>query len=95
MAQGQCQQPGACSSEPPAAAREEAPVRAPAPAPVLPDKPPTAPVIINSCDAGGCSDVNAKRYNGSANSNDGNSDGLYLDSSGRRCVRSGAWLQCS
>lgn len=50
-----------------------------------------SPVIVNSCDAGGCLDPDGSRYNGSGAGKDG---GVYLDSQGRRCVRSGEWLQC-
>lgn len=49
------------------------------------------PVILNSCDAGGCLDPEASRYNASG-ANSG--AGVYLDPQGRRCVRSGDWLQC-
>lgn len=49
------------------------------------------PAIINSCDGGGCVDTGASRYNGSAASPD---NGVYLDSQGRRCVRSGGSMQC-
>jgi hypothetical protein len=96
MAQAQCQPPAACNYASPAADRQEAPTSSPAPTQTLPGTlPPSAPVIINGCDAGGCNDVNANRYNGNANGNEGNGNGLYLDKSGRRCIRSGAWLQCS
>jgi hypothetical protein len=47
-----------------------------------------APARINGCDGGGCSDTQGNRYNGASGK-------LYLDSEGRRCVRSGAWLQCN
>ncbi|SMP70068.1 hypothetical protein [Noviherbaspirillum suwonense] len=49
------------------------------------------PVIINSCDAGGCVDPNGARYNGRAAEPE---SGVYLDPQGRRCVRSGDFLQC-
>ena len=61
----------------------DAPSRQPAP----PERP---PVIINSCDAGGCLDPNGTRYNGRAEPE----SGVYLDPQGRRCVRSGDRLQC-
>ena len=67
----------------------------------LPDRAPAAsqaappemrpPVILNSCDAGGCMDPNGMRYNGRAESENG---GVYLDPQGRRCVRRGDRLQC-
>lgn len=50
-----------------------------------------APIILNSCDAGGCIDPNETRYNGPAGEPD---TGVYLDPQGRRCVRSGDRLQC-
>jgi hypothetical protein len=49
------------------------------------------PVILNSCDAGGCIGPNGARYNGHAGETD---NGVYLDPQGRRCVRSGDRLQC-
>ena len=68
-----------------AAARE--PV-APAPSSATEPRP---PATINSCDAGGCVDTGASRYNGNATSPE---SGVYLDSQGRRCVRSGGSMQC-
>jgi hypothetical protein len=50
-----------------------------------------SPVIINSCDAGGCLDPNGTRYNGRAAASE---NGVYLDPQGRRCVRTGDRLQC-
>ena len=52
-----------------------------------PEKP---PAIINSCDAGGCMDTDARRYNGRTDPE----NGVFLDPQGRRCVRSGNLLQC-
>lgn len=49
------------------------------------------PVIVNSCDAGGCIDPNDTRYNGRAETE----NRVYLDPQGRRCVRSGDRLQCN
>jgi hypothetical protein len=49
------------------------------------------PIILNSCDAGGCLDPNGTRYNGHAAGSD---HGVYLDPQGRRCVRTGDRLQC-
>jgi hypothetical protein len=49
------------------------------------------PVILNSCDAGGCVDPNGARYNGQGAETD---NGVYLDPQGRRCIRSGDRLQC-
>lgn len=73
------------------AGRASAPSREPA----MPAPPSTTetrpPVIINSCDAGGCVDSGTSRYNGNAASPD---NGVYLDSQGRRCVRSGGSMQC-
>jgi hypothetical protein len=48
------------------------------------------PVIVNSCDAGGCIDPNGTRYNGRSEPE----NNVYLDPQGRRCVRSGDRLQC-
>jgi hypothetical protein len=48
---------------------------------------PTAPLPAGSCDAGGCWDNNANRYNGGA-------AGTYLDNSGKPCHRVGSWMQC-
>jgi hypothetical protein len=59
--------------------------RQPAPPEVRP------PVILNSCDAGGCIDSNNTRYTGRASESE---NGVYLDPQGRRCVRSGDRLQC-
>lgn len=61
-----------------------------APRPPAPDRQP--PVIINSCDAGGCLDPDGTRYNGRATEGE---NGVFLDPQGRRCVRSGVHLQCS
>lgn len=49
------------------------------------------PVILNSCDGGGCIDPDGTRYNGRTTEAE---NGVYLDPQGRRCVRSGAWLYC-
>ena len=49
------------------------------------------PVMLDSCDVGGCVGPDATRYNGSGAAKEG---GVYLDPQGRRCVRSGDWLQC-
>jgi hypothetical protein len=49
------------------------------------------PVILNSCDAGGCLDSNGTRYNGRAGES---GNGVYLDPQGRRCARTGDHLQC-
>lgn len=49
------------------------------------------PVILDSCDAAGCFGPDAARYNSSGAARE---SGVYLDSQGRRCVRSGDWLQC-
>jgi hypothetical protein len=61
----------------------------------MPAPPPTSevrpPVMLNSCDAGGCVGPDATRYNGSGAATE---SGVYLDPQGRRCVRSGDWLQC-
>jgi hypothetical protein len=96
MAQPQCQPPAACDYASPAAERQEAPSSPPTPTQALPGTlPPSAPVIINGCDAGGCNDVNASRYSGNANGDEGNGNGLYLDKNGRRCIRNGVWLQCN
>lgn len=56
--------------------------------PALQDRP---PVMLNSCDAGGCAGPDITRYNGSPTGTEG---GVYLDPAGRRCVRSGEWMQC-
>jgi hypothetical protein len=61
--------------------REQSVPQAPAPAR------PTSPVPLGSCDAGGCWDNNANRYNGGA-------AGTYLDKSGKPCQRVGSWIQC-
>jgi hypothetical protein len=61
-----------------------APPRAPAPGP-------RAPVVVNSCDAGGCLDPDGRRYNNSTNEVQ---NGVFLDPQGRRCIRSGEHLQC-
>ena len=58
------------------------------PAPVTEPRP---PVILNSCDAGGCTDPAGTRYNGRPGESE---NGVYLDPQGRRCVRSGDRLQC-
>jgi hypothetical protein len=52
---------------------------------------PRPPVILNSCDAGGCTDPTGTRYNGRSSESE---NGVYLDPQGRRCVRSGDQLQC-
>ena len=49
------------------------------------------PVIVNSCDAGGCTDPNLTRYPGREGELQ---NGVYLDPQGRRCVRSGDRLEC-
>ena len=49
------------------------------------------PVILNSCDAGGCLDPDGTRYNGR---NTDSENRVFLDPQGRRCVRSGEHLQC-
>jgi hypothetical protein len=61
--------------------REQSVPQAPAPAR------PTTPLPAGSCDAGGCWDNNANRYNGGA-------AGTYLDNSGKPCHRVGSWIQC-
>lgn len=48
---------------------------------------PPSPVQINSCDAGGCTDVNGTRYNSGA----GNAT---VSPQGRLCTRSGTTMQC-
>lgn len=48
---------------------------------------PVAPPVTTSCDAGGCWDNNANRYNGGA----GN---VYLDRAGKTCHRVGVTMQC-
>lgn len=58
----------------------------PLPAARLPAVPP-GPVQINSCDAGGCTDINGQRYNGGV----GNAS---VDGQGRLCTRSGSTMQC-
>ncbi|MDP3672028.1 MAG: hypothetical protein Q8R69_20355 [Telluria sp.] len=58
----------------------------PLPAARLPVVPP-GPVQINSCDAGGCTDINGQRYNGGV----GNAG---VDGQGRLCTRSGSTMQC-
>jgi hypothetical protein len=59
--------------------------RQPAPPEVRP------PAILNSCDAGGCTDTEGTRHNGRAAEPE---SGVYLDPQGRRCVRNGDRLQC-
>ncbi len=64
---------------------------APSPATVVQPPPPlsmprVAPTVITPCDAGGCFDANAKRYNGSA--------GTYLDGAGKTCQQIGTSMQC-
>jgi len=58
----------------------------PLPAARLPAVPP-GPVQINSCDPGGCTDINGQRYNGGV----GNA---AVDGQGRLCTRSGSTMQC-
>jgi hypothetical protein len=58
------------------------------PAPGAMAAPPSAaPVQVNRCDAGGCTDINGARYNGGV----GNA---VIDAQGRLCTRSGLTLQC-
>ena len=49
------------------------------------------PVIVNSCDAGGCLDPDGTRYNGGTVDSEPR---VYLDPQGRRCIRSGEHIQC-
>jgi hypothetical protein len=50
-----------------------------------------SPVILKGCDNGGCADPDGARYNAPAGAP---ASGVYLDPQGRRCVRSGEFLQC-
>lgn len=59
----------------------------PAPPIVAPSQPAAGPAIIGICDAGGCWDNRANRYNGGA----GNT---YLNSNGRPCHQVGQTMQC-
>jgi hypothetical protein len=92
----------ACKKEKPAKPRRAVPqqLEMPAPRPAAPVQPqvppppaqrsavpPTAPSPITSCDAGGCWNSEAGRYNGGAG-------GTYMNNSGRLCQRQGAWMQC-
>jgi hypothetical protein len=73
----------------PRATPPAAPVQQHQPPPPAPQSavPPTAPSPVTTCDAGGCWNSGASRYNGGAG-------GTYLDNSGRLCQRQGAWMQC-
>lgn len=81
------QPPGypAYSAPPPAPSQRQVPAP-PVPQPTAPAFP-TPPAPISTCDAGGCWNTNAKRYNGGAG-------GVYLDNRGKLCQRQGAWMQC-
>lgn len=61
----------------------------PSPEARLPAPPgvPPGPVQINSCDAGGCTDIDAIRYNSGV----GNA---AVTGQGRLCIRSGSTMQC-
>ena len=48
--------------------------------------PRAAPSVITPCDAGGCFDSNAQRYNGRA--------GTYLNGAGKTCQQIGTSMQC-
>ncbi|PWF54538.1 hypothetical protein [Massilia glaciei] len=74
---------------PPAAPIARAPSLSPAAPSAVPpvSAAPSGPVQINSCDMGGCTDTNGKRYNGGG----GNA---VLDPQGRLCTTTGNTVQC-
>jgi hypothetical protein len=57
------------------------------PPPVAPSPNPPPPAQVNSCDAGGCTDVNGARYNSGVGD-------ASVSGQGRLCNRSGTTVQC-